>query len=142
TAEDLPGASFAGQQDTYLNVIGRAALLERVRAGWASLYTARAILYRAKQGFDHRRVQLAVVIQRMVRPQTSGILFTAHPVDGRRHVASIDAGFGLGEALVSGLVNADLYEVDKREQTILRKTVADKRVAIVPLERGGTEQIE
>jgi phosphohistidine swiveling domain-containing protein len=142
TAEDLPGASFAGQQDTYLNVVGRAALLERVRACWASLFTDRAILYRAKQGFDHRKVELAVVVQRMVRPQTSGILFTAHPIDGRRHVVVIDAGFGLGEALVSGLVNADLYEVDQRAKAIVNKTIADKRVAILPKAEGGTETVE
>jgi phosphoenolpyruvate synthase/pyruvate phosphate dikinase len=142
TAEDLPGASFAGQQDTYLAVVGREALLDRVRACWASLFTDRAILYRARQGFDHRKVELAVVIQRMVRPQTSGISFTAHPIDGRRHVVVIDAGFGLGEALVSGLVNADLYEVDERDATILTKTIADKRIAIVPRPEGGTERVE
>lgn len=142
TAEDLPGASFAGQQDTFLEVRGRARLLECVRACWASLFSDRAILYRARQGFDHRAVELAVVIQRMVRPDAAGIAFTAHPVDGRRHVLTIDAGFGLGEALVSGLVDADLYEVDKRGQQILRKQIADKKLAIVPREGGGTQTIE
>ncbi len=142
TAEDLPGASFAGQQDTYLNVVGRASLLEHVRRCWASLFTDRAIAYRAKNGFDHRRVYLSVVVQRQVLPETAGIMFSADPVDGRRHIVSIDAGFGLGEALVSGLVNADLYKVDKRSRAIVEKKVADKRLAIMPLAGGGTERIE
>jgi phosphohistidine swiveling domain-containing protein len=145
TAEDLPSASFAGQQDTYLNVIGRAALLERVRSCWASLFTDRAISYRAHNGFDHRKVLLAVVVQRMVEPDCAGVMFTAEPVDGRRHVISIDAGFGLGEALVSGLINPDLYRVDKREWQILDRKIADKRVAILPIpaaEGGGTRQVE
>lgn len=145
TAEDLPGASFAGQQDTYLNVIGRAALLDRVRSCWASLFTDRAISYRVHNGFDHRKVMLAVVVQRMVEPDSAGVMFTAEPVDGRRHVISIDAGFGLGEALVSGLINPDLYRVDKREWTILDRKIADKRLAIMPIppsEGGGTRQVE
>jgi phosphohistidine swiveling domain-containing protein len=145
TAEDLPSASFAGQQDTYLNVIGRAALLERVRSCWASLFTDRAISYRVHHGFDHRKVMLAVVVQRMVEPTSAGVMFTAEPVDGRRHVISIDAGFGLGEALVSGLINPDLYRVDKREWAILDRKIADKRVAIMPIaasEGGGTRQVE
>jgi phosphohistidine swiveling domain-containing protein len=145
TAEDLPSASFAGQQDTYLNVIGRAALLERVRSCWASLFTDRAISYRARNGFDHRKVHLAVVVQRMVEPDAAGVMFTAEPVDGRRHVISIDAGFGLGEALVSGLINPDLYRVDKRQWSIIDRKVADKRLAIMPIspsEGGGTRQLE
>jgi pyruvate,water dikinase len=140
TAEDLPGASFAGQQDTYLNVRGRESLLERVRDCWVSLFTDRAIAYRARNGFDHRRVFLSVVVQRMVMPEVSGILFTADPIDGRRHIVSIDAGFGLGEALVSGLVSADLYKVDKRAHRLVEKTIARKALAIVPLPEGGTRQ--
>jgi pyruvate,water dikinase len=140
TAEDLPGASFAGQQDTYLNVRGRDALLARVRDCWVSLFTDRAITYRARNGFDHRRVLLSVVVQRMVMPDVSGILFTADPIDGRRHIVSIDAGFGLGEALVSGLVSADLYKVDKRTSRIVEKTIAKKALAIVPLPEGGTRR--
>jgi phosphohistidine swiveling domain-containing protein len=145
TAEDLPSASFAGQQDTYLNVIGRAALLERVRSCWASLFTDRAISYRVRNGFDHRKVLLAVVVQRMAQPDAAGVMFTAEPVDGRRHVISIDAGFGLGEALVSGLINPDHYRVDKRDWSILDRKIADKRFAILPIppsEGGGTRQVE
>src|SRR5215475_14788298 len=109
TAEDLPSASFAGQQDTYLNVRGGEPLLAAVRRCWASLFTDRAIAYRARHGFRHRAVFLAVVVQRMVAPDVSGILFTADPITGRRKTVCIDASFGLGEALVAGLVTADLY---------------------------------
>jgi phosphoenolpyruvate synthase/pyruvate phosphate dikinase len=111
TAEDLPAASFAGQQDTYLNVVGPAAVLQHVSRCWASLFTERAVTYRLRNGFDHRKVHMAVVVQQMVFPQASGILFTADPVTGNRKVTSVEAGFGLGEALVSGLVNADVYKV-------------------------------
>jgi len=138
TAEDLPDASFAGQQDSYLQVIGEASLLDRVRACWASLYTDRAILYRLQNGIVHRDVALSVVVQKMVLPQASGILFTADPLTGQRQTVSIDAGFGLGETLVSGLVNADLYRVDKRDGRILEVRVGDKQLAILPLDGGGT----
>ena len=102
TAEDLPTASFAGQQDTYLNVVGTESVLAHVRRCWASLFTERAVAYRLQNQIDHRRVEMAVVIQRMVFPQVAGILFTADPITSNRHVSSIDASFGLGEALVSG----------------------------------------
>jgi hypothetical protein len=125
TAEDLPGASFAGQQDTFLNVRGGDALLDAVRRCWVSLFTDRAVLYRARGGYGHRAVKLAVVVQRMVQPEASGILFTADPVSGRRTTLSIDAGFGLGEALVSGLVNADLYRVDAPSGKLLEVHVGD-----------------
>jgi phosphoenolpyruvate synthase/pyruvate phosphate dikinase len=111
TAEDSPTASFAGQHDTYLNVVGRAAILEHVSRCWASLFTERAVTYRLRNGFDHRKAQIAVVVQRMVFPQASGILFTADPATSNRKVASIEASLGLGEALVSGLVNPDVYKV-------------------------------
>src|SRR5439155_22096705 len=111
TAEDLPTASFAGQQDTYLNVMGPAAILQHVRRCWASLFTERAVTYRLRNGFDQRKVQMAVVVQQMVFPDAAGILFTADPVTGNRKVASVEAGLGVGEALVSGLVNADLFKV-------------------------------
>ncbi len=140
TAEDLPGASFAGQQDTYLNVRGRDDVLNKVRDCWISLFTDRAITYRAKNGFDHRRVLLSVVVQRMVMPDVSGIMFTVDPLDGRRHIVSIDGGFGLGEALVSGLVSADLYKIDKRTGTLVEKTIARKLLAIRPLPDGGTRR--
>ena len=111
TAEDLPTASFAGQQDTYLNVVGPAAILRNVSRCWASLFTERAVTYRRRRGIDHRAVHMAVVVQQMVFPDAAGILFTADPVTGNRRVVSVEAGFGLGEALVSGLVNADVYTV-------------------------------
>ena len=107
TAEDLPTASFAGQQDTYLNIIGKEAILKHISKCWASLFTDRAVIYRMQNGFDHRKVHLSVVVQKMVFPQAAGILFTADPVTSNRKVLSIDASFGLGEAMVSGLVNAD-----------------------------------
>lgn len=138
TAEDLPDASFAGQQDTFLNVRGEAALLSAVRACWASLFTERAILYRAQHGFSHREVSLAVVVQRMIFPDVSGILFTADPVTGHRGILSIDAGYGLGEALVSGLVSADLYRVNKKSRQVIERRIADKRMAIRPAPGGGT----
>ena len=141
TAEDLPGASFAGQQDSYLNVQGREALVDALRRAWVSLFTDRAILYRAQNGFDHRDVTLSAVVQRMVLPEVSGILFTADPLTGHRHVASIDAGFGLGEALVSGIISADNFRVDKRTGEILERRIADKKLAIRPLPAGGTEPV-
>jgi pyruvate,water dikinase len=140
TAEDLPSASFAGQQDTYLNIKGRELLLEKVKACWVSLFTDRAITYRARNHFDHERVWLSVIVERMVFPDVSGIMFTADPIDGRRHIVSIDAGFGLGEALVSGLVSADLYKIDKRSKRLVEKKIAKKEVGIFPLPEGGTRQ--
>ncbi len=125
TAEDSPTASFAGQHDTVLNVVGPAAILEHVRRCWASLFTERAVTYRLRNGFDHRKVHMAVVVQQMVFPQAAGVLFTADPVTGNRKVASVEACFGLGEALVSGLVNADVYEV--RDGEVVVKTIATKQ---------------
>jgi phosphoenolpyruvate synthase/pyruvate phosphate dikinase len=138
TAEDLPTASFAGQQDTYLNVVGPAAILEHVSRCWASLFTERAVTYRLRNGFDHRKVHMAVVVQQMVFPQAAGILFTADPVTSNRKVATVEASFGLGEALVSGLVNADVYKV--RSGEIIAKAVAAKRLAIHASLAGGTQQ--
>src|SRR5215470_6011780 len=140
TAEDLPGASFAGQQDTYLNVLGEAALIDAVKRCWISLFTDRAVLYRARGGFGHRAVRLAVVVQQMVDPEVSGILFTADPISGHRHVASIDAGFGLGEALVSGLISADLYRVDRRSREVLLARPGNKEFAIRSVPGGGTRR--
>ncbi|HEX4217218.1 MAG TPA: rifamycin-inactivating phosphotransferase [Acidimicrobiales bacterium] len=140
TAEDLPTASFAGQQDTYLNVVGSAEILHHVSRCWASLYTERAVTYRLQNGFDHRRVGMAVVVQQMVFPQAAGVLFTADPVTGDRKVASVEASFGLGEALVSGVVNADVYQVRDRE--LVDRTVAAKRLAIVASPAGGTQEQE
>ncbi len=139
TAEDLPTASFAGQQDTYLNVVGSAAILQHVNRCWASLFTERAVTYRLRNGLDHRQVRMAVVVQQMVVPRAAGILFTADPVTGNRKVASVEASFGLGEALVSGLVNADVYKVCDGE--IVAKVVGTKRLAIHASPAGGTEQL-
>jgi pyruvate,water dikinase len=138
TAEDLPSASFAGQQDTYLNVAGPAAILEHVSRCWASLFTERAVAYRVRSGFDHRKVSMAVVVQQMVFPDAAGILFTADPVTSNRKVSSVEASFGLGEALVSGLVNPDVYKV--RDGQVVAKEVATKRLAVTPSPAGGTQE--
>jgi rifampicin phosphotransferase len=138
TAEDLPTASFAGQQDSYLNVVGPAAILAHVSRCWASLFTERAVAYRLRNGFDHRKLRMAVVVQRMVFPQAAGILFTADPVNGNRRVSSAEACFGLGEALVSGMVNADAYKV--RDDAIVDKAIAAKALAIDANAAGGTQQ--
>ncbi|MGC1215661.1 MAG: rifamycin-inactivating phosphotransferase [Micromonospora sp.] len=138
TAEDLPTASFAGQQDTYLNVMGPAAILRHVSRCWASLFTERAVTYRQRNGIDHRTVHMAVVVQKMVFPQVAGVLFTADPVTSNRKVASVEASFGLGEALVSGLVNADAYRV--RDGAIIDKAIAAKRLAVHALPAGGTTE--
>jgi phosphoenolpyruvate synthase/pyruvate phosphate dikinase len=136
TAEDLPAASFAGQQDTYLNVVGPAAILQHVSRCWASLFTERAVIYRLRNGFGHRRVRMAVVVQQMVFPLAAGVLFTADPVTGNRKVATIEASFGLGEALVSGRVNADVYKV--RDGEVVARAVATKQRAIAASPGGGT----
>jgi phosphoenolpyruvate synthase/pyruvate phosphate dikinase len=140
TAEDLPLASFAGQQDTYLNVKGNEAIFQSLKKCWASLFTDRAVIYRMRNGFDHHQVYQSVVVQRMVFPQVSGIMFTADPVTANRKVLSIDAGFGLGEALVSGLVNSDNYKV--RNGHIVAKKISIKKMGVYPLKEGGTEKRE
>ncbi|MFF2508209.1 rifamycin-inactivating phosphotransferase [Streptomyces sp. NPDC058067] len=139
TAEDLPTASFAGQQDTYLNVVGPAAVLEHVSRCWASLFTERAVTYRRRNGIDHRTVHMAVVVQQMVFPHAAGILFTADPVTGNRKVATVDAGFGLGEALVSGLVNPDVFKV--RHGEVVARTIAAKQRAVEAVPTGGTQEV-
>jgi phosphoenolpyruvate synthase/pyruvate phosphate dikinase len=139
TAEDLPTASFAGQYDTYLNVVGPAAILQHVSRCWASLFAERAVTYRLRNGFDHRKVHMAVVVQEMVFPQAAGILFTADPVTFNRKVASVEASFGLGEALVSGLVNADVYKV--RDGEIVARAVATRQRAIHASPVSGTEEL-
>ncbi|WP_345122384.1 rifamycin-inactivating phosphotransferase [Dactylosporangium darangshiense] len=138
TAEDLPTASFAGQQDTYLNIVGPAAILRHVSRCWASLFTERAVTYRQRNGIDHRTVHMAVVVQRMLFPQAAGILFTADPVTGNRKVATVDAGFGLGEALVSGLVNPDVFKV--RDGEVVAKAIAAKQRSVHALPEGGTQE--
>lgn len=135
TAEDLPSASFAGQQDSFLNVVGRESVLRSVTRCWASLFTERAVAYRAQMGFDHRTVRMAVVVQRMVFPQAAGMMFTADPLTSDRKVTSVEATFGLGEALVSGGVTPDVYRV---RGTDITATVAVKRHATEPAPGGGT----
>ncbi|MGH8795281.1 MAG: PEP/pyruvate-binding domain-containing protein [Stackebrandtia sp.] len=141
TAEDLPHASFAGQQDTYLNVVGGDAVLDAVRRCWASLWTDRAVAYRAANGIDHRRVRLAVVIQRMVDAAVAGVGFTANPVTGRRREVVVDAAPGLGESVVSGTVNPDHFVVDP-DGDIVERRLGDKRTAVVASPEGGTRLVE
>src|SRR2546430_3881111 len=138
TAEDLPTASFAGQQDTYLNIKGPAAILQHISRCWASLFTERAVTYRLRNGIDHRKVHMGVVVQQMVFPEAAGILFTADPVTSNRKVVAVEATFGLGEALVSGLVKADAYKV--RDGEVVAKAVATKQLAIRASAPGGTQE--
>jgi phosphohistidine swiveling domain-containing protein len=139
TAEDLPELSFAGQQDTYLNVIGKDNLLQAVVNCWSSLWTARAIAYRDRNQVSHTEAQVAVVIQRMVESQASGVLFTANPLSGLRSETVIDATLGLGEALVSGQVEPDHYVVDITKASILSKTLGSKFISIHGQPDGGTQ---
>jgi rifampicin phosphotransferase len=142
TAEDLPTASFAGQQDTYLNVVGAESLMEAVRRCWASLWTDRAVSYRASNGIDHAGVRLAVAVQLMVEATVAGVLFTANPLSGKRRQAVIDASPGLGEAVVSGAVNPDHFIVNTTTGEIVERRLGDKRVAIQPEAGGGTRRVE
>jgi rifampicin phosphotransferase len=131
TAEDLEGASFAGQQDTYLNVRGAAALLDAVRECWASLWTERAVAYRARQGIDPAEVALAVVVQRMVEADAAGVMFTANPTNGRRDEVVLSAAWGLGESVVGGTVTPDDLVVEKAGLRVAARTTADKAVMTV-----------
>ncbi len=139
TAEDLPFASFAGQQDTYLNVVGAEAVLQAVRNCWASLWTDRATAYRASLGIDPAGVALAVVVQRMVDADTAGVMFTANPLTGRRRQLVIDAAPGLGEAVVSGAVNPDHFVVDGLTGKVLEQWLGGEGIQVRPLPGGGTE---
>jgi phosphoenolpyruvate synthase/pyruvate phosphate dikinase len=139
TAEDLPTASFAGQQDTYLNVVGPAAILQHVSRCWASLFTERAVTYRLRNGIDHHTARMAVVVQLMVFPDAAGILFTADPVTGNRKVATVDASVGVGEALVSGRVNPDVFKV--RDGEVVVEAAAAKQRAVHTLPAGGTQEL-
>lgn len=140
TAEDLPDASFAGQQDTFLNIQGKAALLDAVKKCWASLWTARAIAYRLRQGIDSANVSLAVVVQTLIAADSSGILFTANPTNGERDQILINATWGLGEAIVGGLVTPDSVVVDQAKWQIVSRETAVKRVMTVRTETGTEEQ--
>ncbi len=140
TVEDLPEASFAGQQETYLNVSGSAALLEATRKCWASLWTARAIGYRAKQNIPPQDVSLAVVVQLLIPAEAAGILFTANPVDGKRDQILINASWGLGEAVVGGLVTPDTLTLDKFSGDVLTREIAEKKIQTVRV-NGGTREL-
>lgn len=139
TAEDLPDMSFAGQQDTFLNVVGDGALLEAIVNCWSSLWTARAIGYRSRNDINHGEVALAAVVQEMVPSESSGVLFTANPLTGRRDETVIDATLGLGEALVAGHVEPDHYVVHQNGQTPeIKKELGAKAIAIEGDVGGGT----
>ena len=135
TAEDLPDSSFAGQQETFLNV-REAALLRRIKECWASLFTQRAIYYRQQRGFPHEDVDIAVVVQRMVDAEKSGVMFTSHPSTGDPQI-TIEAAWGLGEAVVSGTVSPDNYVYDREREAVDNVTVADKKVEMVKDEETG-----
>lgn len=139
TAEDLPEASFAGQQDTYLNIIGRDALLDAVKRCWGSLWTARAMAYRARQGIAPEQVSLAVVVQEMVPADAAGVMFTVNPVTGATDEIVVNATWGLGEALVSGRVNPDLIVADKRTGVIKRVDIGEKAVMTAAVDAGTAE---
>jgi pyruvate,water dikinase len=141
TAEDLEGASFAGLQETYLNIEGTENVLVAIRKCWGSLFTARVLVYRQTKGFDHAEVRLAVLIQKMVNATVSGILFTRDPNTGENHMI-VEAGWGLGEAIVGGEVTPDHYVIDGVSQKIVHKQISEQRVRIVRAEGGGNRREE
>ena len=141
TAEDLPDASFAGQQETYLNIKGEAALVEAVQKCWASLYGARAIYYRAKQGFDDHTVNIAVVVQQLVHSEKAGVMFTSHPITGEP-LTIIEGSWGLGEAVVSGSVSPDKYVFDQRTEKVVDTLVSNKKVEIIADGDHGTKLVD
>jgi len=140
TAEDLPEASFAGQQETYLNVRGPDAILDAIKKCWASLWSARAIGYRYRQGISPKSVAIAAVIQLLVPAEAAGILFTANPVTGDRNQAVLSASWGLGAAVVGGLVTPDSMIIDKESGRMMDRTTADKKVMTVQTDMGTKEQ--
>jgi pyruvate,water dikinase len=141
TAEDLPDASFAGQQETYLNIKGEAALLEAVQKCWASLYGARAIYYRARQGFDDHTVNISVVVQQLVHSEKAGVMFTSHPITGES-LTIIEGSWGLGEAVVSGSVSPDKYIFDQRSEKVVDVLISNKLVEIVADGDNGTKLVD
>lgn len=142
TAEDLPDASFAGQQDTYLHIRGEKELVNHVKMCWASLWTGRAIYYREKQHFDHFDVLLSAVVQKMVNAKKAGVMFTANPINKSTDEMMINSSWGLGEAVVSGTVTPDEYIIDKKTKEIKEKHVASKLSMVVKKEVGvGTEVV-
>lgn len=142
TAEDLPEASFAGQQDTYLHISGEAELLNHIRKCWASLWTSRAIYYRENQEFDHFDVALSAVIQKMINSGKSGVMFTANPINQDKNQMMINASWGLGEAVVSGIVTPDEYIVEKDSKKTIEKHIAEKNNMVVKKDVGmGTTEV-
>ncbi len=131
TAEDLPGASFAGQQDTFLWVVGADSVLEHIKRCWSSLYTARAIAYRHDNGFPHEQVLMSVAVQKMVRARSAGVAMTLNPANGDRSKIVIDSSFGLGETVVGGLVTPDNFVVDKVILDVVKRTISPKHVELV-----------
>ena len=143
TAEDLPDASFAGQQDTYLHISGEEELLNHIRDCFASLWTSRAIYYREKQNYDHFDVALSVVIQKMVNSEKSGVMFTANPINNSKDEMMINASYGLGEAVVSGIVTPDEYIIDKKTKKVIEKNIAEKEYMVIKNEDGvGTRVVD
>jgi len=141
TAEDLPDASFAGQQDTYLNIKGEEALITAVQKCWASLYGARALYYRAKQGFDDQTVNIAVVVQQLVHSEKAGVMFTSHPITGES-LTIIEGSWGLGESVVSGSVSPDKYVFDQRTEKVVDTLISNKKIEIVPDGDHGTKLVD
>jgi len=140
TAEDLPDASFAGQQETFLNVSGAHDVVEKIRECYASLFTDRAIFYRVQKGFDHLTVALSAIVQMMCHSESSGVIFTIDPTNGDESVVVIEASYGLGEYVVKGTVTPDDYYVDKGTLKIIRKNIPSKSVMLVQRMDGGTEE--
>ena len=142
TAEDLPDLSFAGQQDTYLNINGEVALLEAVRNCWASLWNDRAISYRYQMGIDHASTLMAIVVQRMIPADVSGVLFTANPATGDREQCVLNASFGLGESIVSGTVTPDSYVVNRKDMTVVETVIGSKTTKVVANDSNGVQTID
>ncbi len=142
TAEDLPGASFAGQQDTYLNVRGEDSVVYYVKRCWSSLFTARAISYRDAKGIPHDKTFMSVLVQKLVNARSAGVMFTLHPVTGDRDKIVIESVWGLGEGIVSGEITPDEFIIDKKTLQILEKRISEKKIAVVRDESGLTKKIE
>lgn len=141
TAEDLPQSSFAGQHESFLNVVGVDSLIQRVKECWASLWTPRAIDYREKHGFDHSKVDMCVVVQKMVLPSVSGVMFTYNSIKASNDEIVIESTFGLGEGLVAGVTTPDTFIINKQDLKIEKKMIADKDKMIIP-SQDGTSQIQ
>ncbi len=142
TAEDLPDASFAGQQDTFLWVVGADAVIENVRKCWSSIFTDRAIAYRHSMGYLHQAIAMSVGVQKMIDPISSGVAFTLNPTNGDRSQVAIDASWGLGEAVVSGEVTPDNFLVDKVLREVIKREISDKGMEYCLTDSGAVEKLE